>query len=164
MLVFLLVITNKYAEMKLINRFIAFKKTMRWTAALNQCVTAFNLMMLFRNSMYCFLGQNISTIHEKKTKRQTTNSLKRRKLWWRLMVSTDSIPRGGAWTPAEQYKERPSVLRSWAWIQRPGTGDLLLPRFLGLGRVTPQPVGSIVSPISLAPGCPEAPLRDTCQN
>lgn len=36
---------------------------------LSQCVTAFNLMMLFRSLPYCFLGQNISTIYEKKTKR-----------------------------------------------------------------------------------------------
>ena len=119
MLVFLLVITNTYAETKLINRFIAFKKTMRWTAALNQCVTAFNLMMLFRNSMYCFLGQNISTIHEKKTKRQMTSSLWSGKLWWRLIVSTDSIPRGGLGLQRNNTKKG-----WWCSEAEPGSRDL----------------------------------------
>lgn len=39
---------------------------------LSQCVTAFNLMMLFRNSLYCFPGQNILTIYEGKI--QKTNN------------------------------------------------------------------------------------------
>lgn len=39
---------------------------------LSQCVTAFNLMMLFRNSLYCFPGQNILTIYEEKI--QKTNN------------------------------------------------------------------------------------------